>query len=90
MTKITGKQKAQRRLARPRCSAPTTEALRAKLYVRLAAKRSALLKVWKQDAIRVQDFETAANLSRAQKCLERIGETTIELNDRGQARRENQ
>jgi hypothetical protein len=48
--------------------------------VRLATKRAGILKLWKEDAIRALDFETAANLQRAQKCLERLGQTIVELN----------
>ena len=80
MTKTNRKRTGQRRLARPRGSADITEALRAKLHVRLATKRAGILKLWKEDAIRALDFETAANLQRAQKCLERLGQTIVELN----------
>ena len=82
MSKTT-KQPTGRRARRPSPapgSASTTPALRAKLYARLTARRAEFLKEWKEDAIHMQDFETAAMLGRAQKSLERLGETTIEPN----------
>jgi len=59
-------------------SATRRHGLRAKLYVRLTARRAEMLGAWKEDAIRMHDFESAATLRMAQKCLERF--TTIKPN----------
>ena len=59
-------------------SATRRHHLRAKLYVRLTARRAEMLGAWKEDAIRMHDYETAATLRMAQKCLERF--TTIKPN----------